>query len=455
MVATEADVSLVFSSIVKVCLAAVLILILAPSLARAQLFTLSSITGWWDYDPSVIRQVNPATGETISFLEWRLPAGTYGMYTTGLATHPTTGEFFLLVQSAPRPRHPCRHNLTKINPATGNAAVLGNTGACFASLAFHSNGTLYGATHREGSVPPALFTLNTRDAKPTFLMAFDTVDECTIGGPGLAFNPNDGLLYLSGCVGISDLIFQSINPDTLAITDIPLSGSFTAEIIALTHSFENTLLGADVSGQLVSITTTGVRTLSGSIDHLARGLAFATTLVPPPVPLNIGATMLATAEAGTHFIDDLRITGGMAPYVVSITNGRLPAGLSAGNDGIISGVLASTARSGKVTLRITDSLNESRSKTFTISVVKAVSIVGKTKPGRVGKAYRASLKSRGGQGPFSWSITAGALPDGLSFDSSAGVISGIPSEAGEFPLTVQVIDGLGGTDSENLTLTIK
>ena len=265
------------------CFAGVLTLIFAPPLARAQLFTLSSITGWWDYDATAIREVNPATGATISVKWIKLPPGSYGAYSTGMAAHPTTGEFFALVESAPSPTGPiCQHLLAKIDPATGAATIIGNTGDCFASLAFHSNGTLYGVTNSEGAVPPSLFTLDTTSATPTFLISFDTVgvsSGAVVGGSGLAFNPSDGLLYRSGRVGDSDPIFQAIDPDTLAVTDIPLSGSPTAEIIALTHSFENTLLGADVSDRLFSITTKGVRTLIGPMDHLPRGLAFATALV--------------------------------------------------------------------------------------------------------------------------------------------------------------------------------
>ncbi len=63
-------------------------------------------------------------------------------------------------------------------------------------------------------------------------------------------------------------------------------------------------------------------------------------------------------------------------------------------------------------------------------------------------------EERGGLGPFTWSISAGALPTGLLFNTATGVITGIPAQAGTFPLTVQVTDALGGVDAENLTLTI-
>ena len=44
---------------------------------------------------------------------------------------------------------------------------------------------------------------------------------------------------------------------------------------------------------------------------------------------------------------------------------------------------------------------------------------------------------------------------GLSFNTATGAIAGIPEEAGEFPLTVQVTDALGGVAVENLTLKIR
>ena len=135
--------------------------------------------------------------------------------------------------------------------------------------------------------------------------------------------------------------------------------------------------------------------------------------------------------------------------------GALPAGLSLGNDGVISGTLSPTAKSAKITVRVTDALNGSVSKAFTIPILKTVRVAEKAKTGRLGKNYSTSLKTKGGLAPFNWSITAGALPPGLSFNTATGALTGIPTQAGEFPLTVQVTDALGGVDAENLTLKIK
>jgi hypothetical protein len=172
--------------------------------------------------------------------------------------------------------------------------------------------------------------------------------------------------------------------------------------------------------------------------------------------VTIGASTLATAEVGVSFTGDLIISGGVAPYIVSIAQGRLPRGLSLGNDGVISGTPSPTAKSETITVRVTDSFNDSVTKTFTITVLKALRIAGKPKTtGRLGREYSSSLKTKGGLGPFNWSITSGVLPAGLSFNTTTGAITGIPEQAGTFPLTVQVTDALSGVDVENLTLKIR
>jgi hypothetical protein len=149
------------------------------------------------------------------------------------------------------------------------------------------------------------------------------------------------------------------------------------------------------------------------------------------------------------------ISGGVAPYIVSLIKGKLPAGLSLGNEGIISGTISPKAKSATISVRITDSVNESLTQTFTITVLKTLHVSESARTGRVGKDYAASFRIRGGLGPFNWSITSGALPTGLSFNTATGAITGVPTESGTFPLTVQVTDALGGVDAESLTLTVK
>lgn len=57
--------------------------------------------------------------------------------------------------------------------------------------------------------------------------------------------------------------------------------------------------------------------------------------------------------------------------------------------------------------------------------------------------------------PHTWSLIAGVLPAGLSFDTATGRITGIPTAAGDTDLTFRVADTLGGGAQKTLTLAVK
>ena len=63
--------------------------------------------------------------------------------------------------------------------------------------------------------------------------------------------------------------------------------------------------------------------------------------------------------------------------------------------------------------------------------------------GTVGTAYSQTLAATGGITPYSWSISSGTLPAGLSIGSSTGLISGTPTTPGTSNFTVRV-HGLAG-----------
>ena len=68
-------------------------------------------------------------------------------------------------------------------------------------------------------------------------------------------------------------------------------------------------------------------------------------------------------------------------------------------------------------------------------------------------ATTLTLSGSGGYPQYSWVITSGTLPAGLTL-STAGVISGTTQATGNFSLTVQATDQTGQTASQALTLTV-
>jgi hypothetical protein len=75
--------------------------------------------------------------------------------------------------------------------------------------------------------------------------------------------------------------------------------------------------------------------------------------------------------------------------------------------------------------------------------------------GRAGVSYRASLLAIGGERPYAWSITLGDLTPGLTLDPVSGVISGTPTNAGNFSFFVRVDDSTNKkTASKNYIIFI-
>jgi M6 family metalloprotease-like protein len=61
--------------------------------------------------------------------------------------------------------------------------------------------------------------------------------------------------------------------------------------------------------------------------------------------------------------------------------------------------------------------------------------------GVMGAAYNDTLKVTGGTGTNSWSVTGGALPQGLTLNGTNGAVTGFPQQTGNFTYTASVTSG--------------
>ncbi len=74
--------------------------------------------------------------------------------------------------------------------------------------------------------------------------------------------------------------------------------------------------------------------------------------------------------------------------------------------------------------------------------------------GNTGTRYSQVLGATGGTPPYSWSITTGSLPPGLTLDASTGAIVGTPATLGTFSFTVQVTDSAQETALKDVAILI-
>lgn len=78
-------------------------------------------------------------------------------------------------------------------------------------------------------------------------------------------------------------------------------------------------------------------------------------------------------------------------------------------------------------------------------------------PGEVGIAFSLTLTATGGTSPYSWSLSEGTLPGGLTLASAGtntGSIAGIPAVPSVVFVTVRATDALGNSGSTALSLQI-
>lgn len=74
--------------------------------------------------------------------------------------------------------------------------------------------------------------------------------------------------------------------------------------------------------------------------------------------------------------------------------------------------------------------------------------------GTPGTAFTLNIAATGGAEPFTFAVSAGTLPAGLSIDATTGTISGTPTAAATAVITVLVADTKGKTASTTFTITI-
>jgi putative Ig domain-containing protein len=71
-----------------------------------------------------------------------------------------------------------------------------------------------------------------------------------------------------------------------------------------------------------------------------------------------------------------------------------------------------------------------------------------------GVPYSVGLRAAGGTAPYRWNIEAGSLPSGVGFDTAQGVINGVATQNGPFPVTVLATDSAGQSVARQFSLNV-
>ncbi|SCB58252.1 Putative Ig domain-containing protein [Rhizobium aethiopicum] len=240
---------------------------------------------------------------------------------------------------------------------------------------------------------------------------------------------------------------SSSNPITLN-----LSGGAATSVAVGTQAAHGT---ASASGTSITYTPTASYAGPDSFTYTATNAggtsapATVTITVSPPT-ISLSPATLPSGATGAAYGQIVTASGGTAPYSYAITAGALPPGLSLS---AATGALAGTPTAGgtfNFTISVTDSstgvgpFTSSRPYSITVAAPTIAINPSSLPAATTGTAYSQTITASGGTSPYSYAVTAGTLPSGLTL-SSSGVLSGTPTISGTFNITITATDSSSGT----------
>ena len=150
-------------------------------------------------------------------------------------------------------------------------------------------------------------------------------------------------------------------------------------------------------------------------------------------------------------INDSKTTG----TVTFSATGSLPLGLTLSTSGVLSGT-PTTVGTYTFTVTATDAVGSAASQSYTVVINPTVTLT--TSPTLTSwtphqPGYSQTIHATGGTGSFTFALTSGSLPPGLTL-GTGGVLTGTPTTAGTYVFTVTATDKVGASGSQPYVLTI-
>ncbi|MXV17052.1 YDG domain-containing protein [Hufsiella ginkgonis] len=311
-------------------------------------------------------------------------------------------------------------------------------GALPAGLSLASNGTLSGTPTAGGSFN---FTVTAADnSTGTGPFTGARAYSLTVNAPTITIAP---ATIPAATAGTSYSRSFTASGGTASYTYAITAGALPAGLSLATNG---TLSGTPTAGGNFNFTVTATDNSTGT-GPFTGARTYSLTVSAPTI--TIAPTTLTAAAIGTSYSRSLTATGGIAPYTFAVTAGALPAGLSLASDGTLSGT-PTAGGSFNFTVTATDNstgtgpFTGARAYSLTVNAPTITIAPATLTAATIGTSYSRSISAAGGTAPYTYAVTAGALPAGLSL-ASDGTLSGTPTAGGNFSFIVTAIDNSTGT----------
>jgi large repetitive protein len=201
------------------------------------------------------------------------------------------------------------------------------------------------------------------------------------------------------------------------------------------------------TGGTYSVTFTPVNSVG-----VGPGQIFTIVVLEDPPVTSASSTTFTVGTAG-----EFTVTASGYPASTFAETGTLPNGVSfSTSSGLLSGTpLAGTGGTYDLTFTATNLVGTGPTQDFTLLVDQAPAVTSvNSTTFTVGLSGAFDVTASGF--PASTFAETGALPNGVSFNASTGVLSGIPApgSGGIYPVTFSAMNGVAPTATQSFTLTV-
>ncbi|WP_378940910.1 putative Ig domain-containing protein [Mesorhizobium sp. ANAO-SY3R2] len=334
------------------------------------------------------------------------------------------------------------------NPITLSLGGGAATSVAVSTAAAHGTATASGTsityTPTSGYSGSDTFAYTATNASGTSSPATVTI---TVSAPTLALSPAAGALA-GGTVGTA--YSQTITatggtaPYSYAIT----SGAVPAGLTLNTSTGK--ISGTPTASGTANFTVTATDT-NGATGAAAYSLTISGA---PPVASAVSATVAANSSANPI---TLSLSGGAATSV-AVSTAAAHGTATASGTSITYTPTSGYSGSDTFAYTATNASGTSSPATVTITVsaptLALLPAAGALAGGTVGTAFSQTITTSAGTAPYSYAITSGAVPAGLTLNTSTGKISGTPTASGTANFTVTATDTNGATGAAAYSLTI-
>lgn len=189
--------------------------------------------------------------------------------------------------------------------------------------------------------------------------------------------------------------------------------------------------------------------LSGATNATISDNQGQGTITNDDVPVSVSPGSLPGGTVAAAYSQTFTGSGGTGPYTFAVTAGTLPVNMMVSSGGVLSGT-PTGGGSFNFTITATDSSASpgpyAGSQAYTLAIASPTVVLAPTTvpDGTRTVAYSTTLTASGGTAPYSYAVTAGALPGGLTL-TTGGVLSGTPTATGSFNFSVTATDSSTGT----------